>query len=192
MTTPATHLSVATALALVALLGTPPSHAQGALKPVEALIVNPANRPVPVSIVGAPAPPTAMCRIDMPTGNPATGVSAGATSFPVSELICSNGVSRLDVHRVVAGTADFPAPGNLPVHFNLVVGLGRPASPGYVIDIPIATLSSGTPDLALARPVRIDKGAPLYMLADQTCSTGIVGVVASCMRAVYLIGTPVN
>ena len=183
--------SLTTACLAAACLA-PPVLAQGALKPVEALIVNPANRPVPVSIVPPATSSTAMCRIEMSDGSPLASVASTATSFPIAELSCSAGVSRLDVHRVVASATPFPAPGNLPVHFNLVVGLGRPDAIGYVLDVPIATLSSGTPDLALARPVRIDKNAPVLMLADQTCSSGITGIVAKCMRTVFLIGTPVN
>jgi hypothetical protein len=42
-------LSAATALGLAALATSLPSHAQGALKPVDAMIVNPPSRPVPVT-----------------------------------------------------------------------------------------------------------------------------------------------
>jgi hypothetical protein len=48
-------LSAAAAIALATLATSLPSRAQGALKPVDALIVNPPNRPVPVTVLSVPA-----------------------------------------------------------------------------------------------------------------------------------------
>jgi hypothetical protein len=49
-------LLAAAAIGLVGLTTPLPALAQGALKPVEALVVNPTNRPVPVQVLSAPAP----------------------------------------------------------------------------------------------------------------------------------------
>lgn len=179
-----------TTAALAAALFAPPALSQGALKPVDALIVNPPSRPVPVSIVTPAAPATAMCRIDF-TGSNTLPVTRAATSFPIAELNCTGGVSRLDVHRVVVSTRQFPLQ-MAPVHFNVIVGLGSSDGANLVIDTPIATLSSGTPDLALARPVRIDKTAATLMLAQEICSSGIAGIPVNCLGTVFLIGTAVN
>ena len=182
------HVLTIVAATLCAAAG--PVCAQGALKPVEALIVNSASRPVPVSIVSSAAPASVTCRIDMTGGNLLPVTNTG-TSFPVAELNCPAGVTRLDVHRVVASIGRISSP-EAPVHFVLDIGLGHQENPGYVIDTPIATLSSGTPDLSLARPVRIDKGAGVTMLAWETCSSGVAGVNVRCARTIFLIGTPVN
>jgi hypothetical protein len=50
-------LLAATAMGLAALATSLPSHAQGVLKPVDAMIVNPANRPVPVAVAPTPLVP---------------------------------------------------------------------------------------------------------------------------------------
>jgi hypothetical protein len=47
-----------TAAGLAAVCIAPAALAQGALKPVEALIVNPPSRPVPVTVLSAPAQPS--------------------------------------------------------------------------------------------------------------------------------------
>jgi hypothetical protein len=49
-------LSVAAA-AVAATLFAPPALSQGGLKPVDAMIVNPPSRPVPVQVLNAPVPP---------------------------------------------------------------------------------------------------------------------------------------
>jgi hypothetical protein len=167
-----------------------PVYAQGALKPVEALIVNPASRPVPVSVVPSAAPASVVCRIDFGGGNPLPVTHTG-TSFPIGDLNCPAGVSRLDVQRVVASTGRISSP-EAPVHFVMEIGLGHQEGNGYAIDTPIATLSSGTPDLSLAHPVRIDKSVAATLLGQQICSSGLPTVAVRCLGTVFLIGTPVN
>src|SRR5688572_33232092 len=57
---PRTFFSIAsltTACLAAAACFAPPVLAQGALKPVDALIVNPPTRPVPVAVLSAPAAP---------------------------------------------------------------------------------------------------------------------------------------
>jgi hypothetical protein len=179
-----------TTACLAAACLAPTALAQGVLKPVEALIVNPANRPVPVSIVPSAAPAAAMCWIDLSVTAPLPVARTG-TSFPIGQLNCTEGVTRLDVHRAVASVRQFSSQ-NTSVHFNLIVGLGRPGAPGYVLDTPVASLSSGTPDLSLARPVRIDKNGTSFVLAEHFCSSGLPTIAAHCERTVFLIGTPVN
>jgi hypothetical protein len=49
--------SAFTAIGLVALASSLPSHAQGAMKPSETLVVNPTSRPVPVTVLSTPAQP---------------------------------------------------------------------------------------------------------------------------------------
>jgi hypothetical protein len=51
MHTRAVAALVVTLAALAAATATPPSRAQGALKPVDAMIVNPPSRPVPVTVL---------------------------------------------------------------------------------------------------------------------------------------------
>jgi hypothetical protein len=48
-------IAALTTACLAATSFAPPALAQGVLKPVEALIVNPANRPVPVTVLSVPA-----------------------------------------------------------------------------------------------------------------------------------------
>jgi len=183
-----------TTACLAAACWAPPALAQGVLKPVDALIVNPVNRPVPVSIVAPAAPATATCRIDIDISGNLLPVPAGGTSTQIASLECPAGVSRLDVHRVVFHTGVFvSAPVLNQVHFNVSVALGRLIGNSAVLDMPIATLSDGTPDLSLARPVRIDKtAAGVYAMTSMTCSSGIAGLAPKCAGTVFLIGTPVN
>jgi hypothetical protein len=181
---------IPTAAALAALATSLSTHAQGAIKPVEALIVNPTSRPVPVAVVPPAAPATAMCWIDLEIGS-TSPVARNAVSLQVGQLNCTEGVSRLDVRRAVISLREFPSQNNA-VHFNVIVGLGRQAQFGYVIDTPVVALSNGTPDLSLTHPVRIDKNGANFVLAEHFCSSGLPTVAANCVRTVFLIGTPVN
>jgi hypothetical protein len=56
---PTTYFSTASmaTACLAATCFASPALAQGALKPVDALIVNPPSRPVPVAVISAPVPP---------------------------------------------------------------------------------------------------------------------------------------
>lgn len=181
---------------LAAACFAPSALAQGVLKPVDARIVNTPSQPVPVSIVApaAPAPATATCRIDIDISGNLLPVPAGGISTQIASLECPAGVSRLDVHRVVFHTGVFvSAPVSNQMHFNVSVALGRFIGNLPVLDTPIATLSDGTPDLSLARPVRIDKtAAGVYAMTSMMCSSGIAGLAPKCAGTVFLIGTPVN
>jgi hypothetical protein len=190
-----TGASIVAAFALAAATAAPPARAQGALKPVEALIVNPTNRPVPVSVVPAPIAPTAQCRVDVSTAGSLLPVPSIGRTMQIVQLECSEGVTRLDVHRVVFSTGTISSqPSPYQVHYTVSLGLGRQTSITSVdLEMPIATLSNGTPDLALARPVRVDKtAAGVYLMLGISCSSGLAGVQPQCGGTVFLIGTPVN
>jgi len=175
----------------LALFSASASYGQGALKPVDALIVNPPNRPVPVSIVTPAATATVACRFDTGTvSSNNSSISSTDRVTTLASLVCPEGVSRLDVNRVVF--MQFPSIHPNQVHFNVSLALrsGIPASPS--IDTIIATLSDGTPDLSLARSVRVDKTAGSLLVYSMNCSSGIAGYVPVCGGSVFLIGTPAN
>jgi hypothetical protein len=159
---------------------------QGAIKPVEALVVNPASRPVPVSVVAAAPGPALQCRLDLQGSIASTPITLGHQATPLPALACPAGVSRLDVQRIVLSAF-------VPEH-RVLLALGSAASGALVRDAVIGAVSSGAPDLWLARPVRVDlaSAASPLLIADQVCSSGIAGVPQACAGAVYLIGTAVN
>jgi hypothetical protein len=51
-------VSIAAVVGGTAMTASLPSRAQGAIKPVEALVVNPSTRPVPVTVLSTPAQPS--------------------------------------------------------------------------------------------------------------------------------------
>lgn len=97
-------LSAAASIGLAALATSPPSHAQGALKPVDALIVNPESRPVPVTdkalLEAAKAIADATRRL---------GDAAGRTPYQESVVFfqspstCGGGVCRVTFSTVPTG-----------------------------------------------------------------------------------------
>lgn len=177
------HVLTIAAAALCAAAG--PVSAQGALKPVEALIVNPANRPVPVTVVSSPTAPTVRCRLALDVSSASPIVRLIQTN-PVQGVVCPAGVTRLDVQRVVL--ASFVA------QHRVFLALGSASAAGQVPETIIGTLSDGAPDLTLARPVRIDFAAPSspLFIAMQVCSAGNAAIPEACGGDVYLVGTPVN
>jgi hypothetical protein len=183
------HRFAAAAAALLAVASSA-AHAQGALKPVEALIVNPPSRPVPVSVVAPAAAPTVTCRIDVDITGSLLPIPSGGAASQIASLDCPAGVSKIDLHRAVF------VPGSRSenqVHFTVSVALGHFVGNSPVIDSPIATLSDGSPDLSLARPVRIDKtAAGVYAISSMSCSSGIAGLAPRCHGTVLLVGSPVN
>jgi hypothetical protein len=142
-----------------------------------------------VSIVPTAASATAICRFDLPDpgGGSTAGYSIGTFFLPLGSLQCPDGVTKLDVQRVVL------VPGPYQLHYNVSIVLGRSPFGATVLDAPVATLSNGTPDLALARAVRIDKTvAGGYLINGVSCSVGLAGQFSACGGTVFLVGTPVN
>jgi hypothetical protein len=184
VTTPATHRSIATTFALVAFLGTPLSHAQGALKPVEALIVNPPSRPVPVAVVVPPTRATAVCKLDLTVLAVQSPVYTIVGNLPVEALQCPPSVSRLDVHRIVL---DMAAPN--AVHYSVFISLAANGAAGA---LPVAALSDGTPDLTLNKPVRLDRTVSGAFAYFGRCSSGVATVSTACGGSVYFVGTPAD
>ena len=186
-------MALLTTACMAAACFAPPVLAQGVLKPLETLVVNPAGRPVPVSVVPPAAPATAMCRMDVDTGGSLLPIPGGGAAFQVGLLECSPGVTRLDVQRVVF-TTGITTPTTNQVHYTVSLALAHFGGGSVlVLDAPIATLSSGTPDLSLSQPVRIDKSAAgVYVTNSIICSSGIAGLQPRCSGTVFLIGTPAN
>jgi hypothetical protein len=195
--------SAVTAIGFVALASSLPSHAQGALKPVDALIVNSPNRPVPVTVIAPPAaaqPAMVTCRIRFGQSIGSTPMLvASDTITPVQGLDCPSGVTKLDVHRVLFDPLGGATFGSRNVaHFSVMVGIGPgfPSEGGTVSDdeiaVPLAMLTEGAADVSLARPVRIDKSASgMAVMTRRSCSSGIAGFIPTCAGVVFLVGTPV-
>jgi len=185
-----------TTASLAAACFAPPVLAQGVLKPVDAVIVNPASRPVPVTVIAPSAaalPPTAICHISTgaaPPITPGSPFGGSGVVLPMSALSCRGGVTRLDVHRVLF------QPHGVGAHFKTMVNL----IPDTTADAPgaadvvtvLATLTEGAPDISLARPLRIDGSAPTQWSIRHICGSGIAGFEPQCGGTVFLIGTPVN
>jgi hypothetical protein len=96
-------LSIVASLGLAALAASLPSHAQGALKPVDALIVNPTNRPVPVTVLSSPAQPGEGSREIYSLFVP-TGLGCVAQAVPAGKRL---------VLQHLSGTATMVAPAAL-------------------------------------------------------------------------------
>jgi hypothetical protein len=164
-----------------------PTLAQGALKPLEAVVVNPVSRPVPVTVIepATPAKPQVVCRLGLPQGfggSPITRISAAP---PLSDaLFCPAGVSRIDVQRIVLESA-------VPQH-QVMLALGTPQMGPPPVERMIGAVSDGSPDLSLAHPVRIDLTSAEYIHMRQICSSGMASVSVECGGWAYLIGTPVS
>lgn len=174
------------AISLAAACFAPPALAQGALKPVEAIVVNPASRPVPVSVVPAALGPLVQCRLDLQGSISSTPIVQQFQADPVHSLICPSGVTRLDVQRIVLAPT--------VAKHRVLLGLARVSSGALVREGVIGSVSDGTPDLALPRALRIDLAASpgLLISADQICSSQMASVPQACGGTVYLIGTAAN
>jgi hypothetical protein len=164
-----------------------PTFAQGALKPLEAVVVNPLSRPVPVTVIAPATPqkPLVICRLSLPMGfggSPITRISAAP---PIAQTVfCPAGVSRIDVQRIVLESS-------VPQHqVMLALGVAQMGPPP--VERMIGAVSAGAPDLTLAHPVRIDLTSAEYIHMRQVCSSAMASVPADCGGWAYLIGTPVN
>jgi hypothetical protein len=197
------HYVLTLTLAAAALCAaTGPVSAQGALKPLEAVVVNPASRPVPVTVIAPTAatqPATVTCRIQFDRQTASSPFFFGTKIItPVQYLDCPSGVTRLDVHRVLFDPAGGGFGSMNVAHFHLMVGIGPLSGSGENfgdedVAIPLAMLTEGAADISLARPVRIDKGATgMAVMTRRGCSSGIAGFNAACAGVVFLVGTPVN
>jgi hypothetical protein len=178
------HLRIIAAAAALCALAEP-ALAQ-TFKPVEALIVNPTSRPVPVTVVSATPAPTVRCRLFLHPSSGTSPIVRHTQADSVQEVHCPPGVSRLDVQRVVLAS-------DAPQH-RVFLALGSTSATGLVAETVLATLSDGTPDLALPRAVRIDFAAPSspLFIAEQVCSSGMAGINTACGGDVYLVGTAAN
>lgn len=198
MQTRASRLSIVTALAFCALWFTsPPGLAQGVLKPVEALIVNPPSRPVPVNVIAPPAAelaPLVTCNVTLARFTGGAPFAQGITSQRVlGDIACPAGVSHLDVQRVIYD----PSPGSENVaHYHLLVGTVLPTLPPSDVagDFqPLAMLTEGAPDVVLPRPRRIDlTDTQRRLRLRYGCGSGVAGIAPACSGVVYLIGTAVR
>lgn len=164
-----------------------PTLAQGALKPLEAVVVNPVSRPVPVAIIApaTPAKPQAICRLSLPLTSGSAPISrVGSANLVGQEVFCPAGVTRFDVQRIVLDPV-------VPEH-HVMLALGAPQTGFVPVERMIGTVSTGTPDLSLGDPVRIDLTSAEYVIVRQVCSSGIASLPGECGGKVYLIVTPVN
>lgn len=178
-------IACAMAVCLATAGGT--AHAQGALRPVDALIVNKPSQPVPVTVIDpAVQTPTVFCRLSLEFSSVNAPITRLSNAQPVSTVVCPTGVSRLDVQRVLL------AP-QVP-HHRVFLALGTSEGGFVKRETLITTVSDGAPDQSLARPVRIDvtAGTDMLIIANQVCSSGIATIAEGCGGEVYLIGTPAN
>jgi hypothetical protein len=170
---------VAATLGAVAMATSLSSRAQGALKPVEAVIINPADRPVPVSVVTTAAAPMVYCQISFGFEKLPAPTIISASNIPLVALVCPPGLTRIDVARVA-----FDLSSENTAQYGLFLTVGG---------APLAALSDGTPDLTLPRAFRIDTAAGGSVRYRLRCTTGIASVFnAECGGTLYLIGTPAN
>lgn len=141
---------------------------------------------MPVTVVSSTPALTVRCRLALDVSAGAAPIVRQTQANPVQHVVCPAGVSRLDVQRVVLASL-------VPQH-RVFLALGSASALGLAPETVIGTLSDGTPDLALPRPVRIDFTAPSspLFIAVQVCSSGIAAIAEACGGDVYLVGTPVN
>jgi hypothetical protein len=164
-----------------------PTFAQGALKPLEAVVVNPVSRPVPVTVIAPATPekPLVICRLSLPAGFGGSTITRISAAPPIAQAVfCPAGVSRIDVQRIVLESS-------VPQH-QVMLALGIPQMGPPPVERMIGAVSAGTPDLSLAHPVRVDLTSADYIHMRQVCSSGMASVPVECGGSAYLIGTPVN
>jgi hypothetical protein len=180
-------IAVGLGLLLVALSVTSagPALAQGPLKPVLALIINDRSQPVPVTVVDPLA--TVTCTATL------AGIAFGEPfgrviwSPPPSSFLCSDGVTTIDVSRIVftpdVGVQSFPS---LDLaHYRVTV-----VRTSNVQDI-LAISTDGSPEAAVIRPFRFDAGNT-GLTARVAATSGITGVNVTIGGTLVLSGTPVH
>ena len=170
-------------LAVLALGGAVPAVAQGALKPLQALIINDTSDPVPVTVVPAAPETEVVCSLQTLTASGTTFVSQG-TGVVQNSKECPTGVTAVDVHRVV-----FIATGAHVASYRMLLGVVDPpgSSPRTV-----AYLTDGAPEAAPIGPLVLDMTNLPEILIRFDATSGIPGVDLSMDGTVYLIGTPLR
>src|SRR5262245_51657396 len=93
-------VGLACAIAVLAVLGTKPTLAQGILKPLAALIVNDTAHPVPVTVVPSPATTLVLCSMQLGQASNVGPIAQGGGGGGIGSLQCPAGVSKIDVLRV--------------------------------------------------------------------------------------------
>ena len=172
-----------------------PALAQGALKPISALIVNDSANPVPVTVIAAPAQTRVICTVGL--GRISLGGSFAHGQFGVSDssFVCSGGVTSIDVSRIVftpdIGGSFGAATG--VVNYRVTVthgagGTGPPPEPSRT-EI-LAVLTDGAPDGAVIQPFRFDSASGGRFSNLITGSSGLAGVDVALSGSLVLIGTP--
>jgi hypothetical protein len=164
-----------------------PTFAQGALKPLEAIVVNPVSRPVPVTVIAPATPekPLVICRLSLPLTSGGSPITRMSGAPPIAQAVfCPAGVSRIDVQRIVLEST-------VPQH-QVMLALGVPQMGPPPVEKMIGAVSASNPDLSLAHPVRIDLTSADFIHIRQVCSSGIASLAGECGGSAYLIGTAVN
>jgi hypothetical protein len=180
--------------AALSATGALPAAAQGAVKPLIALIVNDVTNPVPVRVTNAPPtlPALVKCTLDAGGSSSADEITAGTGGGSgVGSIECPGDVTVVDVQRVffVPGLSAVSGTSNV-LHWQVTVGLSSNTSleAGEVI----AVLTAGAPDTVLSRPVRLDRGViGNVIMFNKTASTGIPGTAAVFTGTVIFEGVPV-
>lgn len=171
---PLLHMAAACAAALACL----PAQAQGAVKPIDARIVNTPGQPVPTTPVTPPDNVNAYCTFSSRLAPAATPISAGPSVS--GEMQCSGTFTKLDVQRVIVHQS-----GANVVHYQALLTLLQDSMKH------VGSFGSANPDVQLARSVRVTKADDAFIV-DHVCSSGIAGVNATCGVTVILVGTPVT
>jgi hypothetical protein len=164
--------------ALCAATALNPAVAQGALKPVEALVINPPTRPVPVTVLSAPAQPGEGSREAYQT---AKQLTLQSQNFNCTQLAVPAG-KRLVVEHV-SGHGIIAAPGAF-MHISLDI---QGVTSVYVAANPPLALPNGTNHSAAGQLVRAyaDSGFSVCASATTLASGQVwVGVVG------YLVPKP--
>jgi hypothetical protein len=114
-------------------------------------------------------------------------VEGGGGTAGVGLLECPSGVTAIDVVRVVAAPYTGSLRSQNVAKFNYTITLS--ALGEVTVKELIAVLSDGTPDLSLARPVRIDTTSTDVMNFILSCTSGIVSISPQCGGTLFLFGT---
>ena len=173
-------------LALLALGISEPAAAQGAVKPVQAVIVNDQSTPVPVSVV-PPTPDTeAVCSFDIGIAFGVTFINSVGSGQSMGLVHCPTGITKVDVRRVVfVPGAQTENVASYKMSFSLSnssTGLFRQ----------IAYLTDGTPEAKPFTQFVLDTGLNDVLGESAFATSGIPGVALKLSGTVFLIGHPIS
>ena len=165
--------------------------AQGALRPLEALIVNSSSSAVPVRVVTPASAAPVACINGLSPFSSATGfVNSSSSRNAVSRFGCNGTTTKIDVTRIVFSPDVGVVSRNL-ANYRITVAVTEQANTFFADEV-VAVLTEGAPDSAPLRPFRFDTTESKFVVTLSAGSSGVAGADVSIGGTLILVGTPVQ